>query len=327
MGKRIIENGQTYYVTKLMKSLEVGNIRYSNTSTDTIVERLDNPTPPTLFDLFGFETLAHFKQWLANEIHTPLALLEKNNALLHTLADEWAANRNPTIYEDARYVHETIACSLYVTGEFKKDGRLGKYCVIDNMCRTLYHLNLNTPIVICDVGAGLGISTLYAAYACPNALVYYSDASPRSVDLFNKLLLRSGLSNVRIGIPPKADVIMSYELVEHIPSTEYNVGAPTAFINFVKEHLNSGGFYLFSSQWNAELKHKTIRHFNTYDFDGTKITGVGTKLTTAPYKLYNAALKNAQFKQLNGRSDSAWNWYFRLPLCFQRDGRVAPGEV
>ena len=329
-----------FYVTrKGFKQLVVGNIRYRNEKpTDPILELLDYPAPPTLEQLCNFSDKAALMVWLATEaavltgrtVEEAQQSVLRGNALLQTMSAQWMQNRDTAIYQAPDYLFETICCSLYVTGEFKRDGRLGKNSGIDNMMRTLHMLGYDKrPSRILDMGSGLGFTTLYAAHFCPDATVYYNDTSPSSRSLFEKLVARSGLTNIVIlpdwrSPPPLLDIVMAFEFVEHISSEDDPlVGDPLLPIRHVHPHIKPGGHILYSTMWNAEQNNgETIGHFTSYRFGDTVVhldEGKSDRRTRAPHKLFTEQMKALGYTIRNGGGKhTEWDWKNHAPYCYTR---------
>jgi len=334
------ENGKTFYVSpKGTKYLEVGNKRHRGPlTTNPILELLDYPKPPTLHEIFNFADKEAMLKWLAQEaanltnrpITDTQAYVLKGNALLKELAKEWMSSRDIAVYQNPDYLFETICCSLYVTGEFKKDGRLGKNSGIDNMMRTLHMLGYDKKAArILDMGSGLGFTTLYAAYFCPHATVYYNDTSPPSRLLFQKLVARSGLTNIVIlddwrEPPEELDVVMGFEFVEHISSEDDPlVGDPILPIRHVHPHIKLGGHFLYSTMWNAEQNNgETIGHFTSYRFGDTVVNldvGKSDRRSRAPHKLFTEQMKKLGYKIRNGGgARTEWDWKNHYPYCYTK---------
>lgn len=329
-----------FYVTrKGFKHLVVGNTRYRGEKpTDPILERLDYPAPPTLAQLCNFSDTAALLDWLATEAGALTGRapneagqwLRRGNDLLRTMSAQWMQCRDTAIYQAPDYLFETICCSLYVTGEFKRDGRLGKWSGIDNMRRTLHMLGYDSlPARILDMGSGLGLTTLYTAHFCPEATVYYCDTSTASRRLFEKLVTRSGLTNIVAlddwrSPPAELDIVMAFEFVEHIPSEDDPlVGDPLLPIRHVHPHIKPGGHLLYSTMWNAEQNNgATIGHFTSYRFGDTVVhlpAGKSSRRTRAPHKLFTEQMAAMGYTVRNGGGKrTEWDWRGHAPYCYTR---------
>ena len=336
----ITEGDNTFYVSpKGTKYLEIDNRRHRGPlPINPILELLDYPTAPTVSDMFGFADREAMLKWLADESslitgHDKVSARKyvcKNNQLLTDMSSQWMIERDVAVYQQPDYLFETICCSLYVTGEFKKDGRLGKNSGIDNMMRTLHMLGYqNRACRILDMGSGLGFTTLYAAKFCPQATVYYNDTSPASRDLFKKLVKLTGLTNIVMlddwkNPPTDLDVVMGFEFVEHIEANDSaHVGDPLAPVRHVHDHIKQGGHFLYSTMWNAEQNNgSTIGHFTAYRF-GDKIVhleeGKSDKRSREPHKLFTAEMKKLGYKIRNGGgARTEWDWKNHYPYCYTK---------
>lgn len=304
---------------------------------DPILERLDYPAPPTLQSL-GHSNLEDFKQFLAIEAskitqHSKdvcYKYFSKKSEKLDELGKLWMKNRDVSIYGLTDYLFETIHCSLFVTGEFKKSGVLGKNSGIDNLLRTLHHLDFyDKSPVIADLGAGLGLTTLFMAKVLPKADIYYVDASSASAVVLKKLMRLANVTNIKFvdsvkECPKVIDVVVAYEFVEHIESqSNPGVGVPLEAIDDWLIRIPDGGHFLYSTMWNAEQNNgSTIGHFTKYNFDGTIVElpeGKSDKRSRAPHKTFVKCMNNRGFKVRNGGGKrTEWDWKNHYPYCFTK---------
>ena len=259
----------------------------------------------------------------------------KKSTKLKDLSDTWMTNRDTSIYGNPDYIFETIHCSLFVTGEFKRSGVLGKNSGIDNLLRTLHHLGYynrginNQAVTIADLGAGLGLTTLFMAMVLPAADIYYVDASSESAQLLKELMRSAKLSNIKFvnsvsECPKKIDIVTAYEFVEHVEDPiRKGVGIPVKAIDPWLNRIPAGGHFLYSTMWNSEQNNgETIGHFTKYDFDGELVElphGKSAKRSRAPHKAFVRCMNNRGFKVRNGGGKrTEWDWKNHYPYCFTK---------
>lgn len=333
------EDNKIYYLSpKGTRYLVEGNNKYRGSKkTDPIIERTDYPNPPSLKE-FGFNSLEEFKSWLAEESskitsHSKeecKSYFSKKSSMLENLAQKWMKSRDTTIYSDKDYLFETIHCSLFVTGEFKKSGILGKNSGIDNLLRTFHHLGLfDKKITIVDLGAGLGLTTLFMAKVMPKAKIYYLDASSASAKILKKLIAKAGINNIVFAddieeCPSVIDVVVAFEFIEHIEDKDVKgTGAPLVGIEDWLTRIPSEGHFLYSTMWNAEQNNgSTIGHFTKYNFDGNIVqlpSGKSDKRSREPHKMFVRSMTNRGFRIRNGGgAKTEWDWKGHVPYCFTK---------
>lgn len=334
------ENGQTYYISqKGNKFLQIGNVRYRGLKTsEPILERLDYLGAPTLNDMFGFASFNDFAKWLAVEsaditgrdVDVTKSLVIKNNDVVAKMSQEWMSTRDKNVYLNPDYLFETICCSLYVTGEFHKKGLLGKNCGIDNLLRSLHHLDYHQKeCKILDMGSGLGLTTLYAAKFCPKSTVYYNDASPASKELFKRLVKLSGLTNIVIlddwRDPPQGlDIVLAFEFIEHIEHpTLPGVGDPMSPIQHVHSCIKPDGYLMYSTMWNAEQNNgSTIGHFTSYKFGNEMVVlphGKSDERSRLPHRFFTNEMKKLGYSLIcGGRKGTEWDWKNHYPYVYKK---------
>ena len=316
-------NSNSYYMIskKGTKYLVENNIRYMGQyNTDPVLEDFNYVGTPTLTDILGFSDRSSFESWLAKYASNftnvsqaqALANFQKNSQMLKSLANNWMNNRCVSIYNDPNYIYESLHCGLYVSGEIHKKGHVGKWCIIDKLCKTFDLLGMkNDNLIIADLGAGIGLTTIWMAYFLPNSKVYYTDASPESILLMkemcklaniNNLHVVSSLSDIKEGY---LDVVTGFEFVEHIedPSRK-GVGLPFLGINDALNMLSNKGMFMYSTMWNAEQNNgSTVGHFLKYDFDGQVLTmpaGKSSVRSRKHHRLFVKGMENRGFTLING---------------------------
>ena len=174
----------------------------------------------------------------------------------------------------------------------------------------------------------IGLTTLYAAKCCPLSTVYYNDTSTLSIELFKKLMSKSGLTNIVIVNDWKEkqniefDVVMCFELVEHITSDDdKTIGDPLAVVRSIHNQIKQGGHFLYSTMWNAEQNNGlTIGHFTTYKFNEEFVklaAGKSDIRTKMPHKLFTKGMKALGFKARNGGGTTTeWDFKGHSPYCY-----------
>lgn len=289
-----------------------------DSSNCKVMDRLDYRNP-TLADI-GFENF----QDIVNTIQS--AMIEvgfdestvianvgpKDPPILETLYDKWYAGRDVEwLYSQDAYAFETANCALRVSAEFKKDGRLGKNCTVDNVIRTFHHLGLQeASLDILDLGAGYGLSSLFLAACLPNSTVYYNELNPASRHVFKRLLDRSGLTNVKFSTPDEVDAVVALEFVEHLPkknldgTIKFNTGDPLTELQPSLDKIKDAGFFMYFTMWNAEWNNgKTLGHFLAYDFDGEELFFERDDKSRKPHtKYFQKCLKKRGFLRVNNVS-------------------------
>jgi len=190
--------------------------------------------------------------------------------LADALVPQWYATRDAEwLYSHPHYFWEGLACSWnasapfitmnialelkYPRAENKQGGERGGVVI---------------PIEkhewnILDWGAGCGLTTLLLAANFSSSVVYYNETNAEQVALFEWLLRRSGLKNVRridtVDDVPPLDMLVAIEIVEHFQK-------PIQAIRPLAAKVKPGGMIAHSSYWEAETKMPTLGHFLEYDF-------------------------------------------------------------
>lgn len=336
-----INNTDYYMVNKKgVKYLVENNIRYMGSkNTDPILEDYNYPGTPTITDVLNFNDRKDFEDWLAQRAahytgDTPVQAklnFKKKSALLTQLANEWMSKRDTSIYGDPRYLYESIHCGIYVSGEIHKTGSIGKWCEIDKLCKVFDLLKLkNKNLKIVDLGAGLGLTTIWMAYTMPNSTVYYLDASPESESIVGDMCARGGITNLKFikslgEIEGEIDVATGFEFVEHIEDpVEKGVGKPFLGIDSVLNKIKDNGIFMYSTMWNAEQNNgSTIGHFLTYDFDGKRLVmpaGKSDVRSRKHHRYFVEGMKKRNFHILNGgRRGTKWDFKGHTPYCFVKE--------
>ena len=336
-------NSNSYFMVnkKGVKYLVENDIRYlGDNNKRPILEDLSYSGTPTITDVLGFSNRASFEDWLssraANYTNTTLPQAKMNfrkgSPLLHNMAVDWMKNRDTSVYGHADYIYESLHCGLYVSGEIHKTGSVGKWCLLDKLCKTLDLLKLrNKNLIVVDLGAGLGLTTLWMAYFLPNSKVYYVDASPESQQIVEEMCKLKGITNLYTIDKledieeEEIDIATGFEFVEHIEDpNRKGFGMPFLGIDPVLKRMSSSGMFMYSTMWNAEQNNgSTVGHFLNYDFDGEVVTmpaGKSPVRSRKHHRLFVKGLKKRGFKLINGgRKGSIWDFKGHTPYCFVRE--------
>jgi 2-polyprenyl-3-methyl-5-hydroxy-6-metoxy-1,4-benzoquinol methylase len=336
-------NSNSYYMInkKGTKYLVENNIRYMGQhNTDPVLEDFNYVGTPTITDILGFPDRLSFESWLAKYASNftnvsqsqALANFQKNSQMLQNLANIWMSKRCVSIYADPNYIYESLHCGLYVSGEIHKKGHVGKWCIIDKLCKTFDLLGMkNDKLIIADLGAGIGLTTIWMAYFLPNSKVYYTDASPESILLVKEMCKLANISNLHIVNSLDEikegylDVVTGFEFVEHIEDPKRKgVGMPFLGINDALNMLSAKGMFMYSTMWNAEQNNgSTVGHFLKYDFDGQVLTmpaGKSAVRSRKHHRLFVKGMEDRGFTLINGgRKGTLWDFKGHSPYCFVRD--------
>lgn len=296
-----------------------------------IAELMQQNSHPTLDSLFGIPTLKEFLNYLAELYDEELGInnqtffqnTKKDPPILTPLYPVWQSTRDPNwLYNLKEYAFETLHCNLYVTIKSNSRGGTDRFSTIKN---TLDHLTLldyhsKDSFNVLDLCSGMGLSTLMIAKFFPNSKVYYNELNPASRKIFNRLLQRSGLTNVVVlnkeEVDVDLDVICAFEAVEHIPSSTQGVGEPMPWLDNFLNRLNTNGHFLYETMWNAEwsLDGNVLGHFREYIFDGVKHGKDPNKRHAEFHKVFQQCLKTRNINRVDGKSSVGHNglkWAFR----------------
>lgn len=335
-------NNNSYYMVnkKGVKYLVENDTRYmGDKNTDPVLEKFNYPGTPSITDVLSFNDRESFECWLATRaatytnvnLHQARMNFQKGSLLLSKLAHDWMNNRDTSIYTNKDYIYESIHCGLYVSGEIKKNGDIGKWCLIDKLCKTIHLLNLNNKsLTVVDLGAGLGLTSLWMAYVMPKSHIYYVDASPESQQIVKEMSSLGGINNLSVvntidEIKGEIDIATGFEFVEHIEDKPgSSIGNPFLGIEDVLKRLSAEGVFMYSTMWNAEQNNgSTIGHFLEYKFDNKTITmpaGKSSLRSRKHHRFFVEGLKSRGFKLINGgRKGSLWDFKGHTPYCFIRD--------
>lgn len=336
-------NSNSYYMInkKGTKYLVENNIRYMGMhNTDPVLEDLNYQGTPTISDVFGFSDRNSFETWISAQVSNYVNLpanqvrqnFQKNSAVLQNLANIWMSNRCTSIYGNPDYIYESLHCGLFVSGEVHKKGNVGKWCIIDKLCKTFDLLGMkNDNLIIADLGAGIGLTTIWMAYYLPNSKVYYTDASPESIMLVKEMCKLANINNLHIVNSLDdieegyLDVVTGFEFVEHIEDpNRKGVGLPFLGINDALNMLSNRGMFMYSTMWNAEQNNgSTVGHFLQYDFDGQVLTmpaGKSKVRSRKHHRLFVKGMENRGFTLINGgRKGTLWDFKGHSPYCFVKD--------
>lgn len=340
-----INNIDYYMINKKgVKYLVENNIRYmGSNNTDPILEDFNYPGTPSVTDVLGFNNRASFEDWLASKAaaYTNTTLIQakmnfkKGSTLLDQMAQDWMKYRDTSIYTDKNYIYESLHCGLYVSGEIHKSGSIGKWCLIDKLCKTINLLKLhNKQLTVVDLGAGLGLTTIWMAYVMPKSKVYYVDSSPESQMLVKEMCQISNITNLHIIngindiIENEVDLVTGFEFVEHIEDQQRKgVGLPFLGIQDYLNKLSNDGMFMYSTMWNAEQNNgSTIGHFTQYQFDKELVTmpaGKSNVKSRKHHKLFVEGMNSRGFKLVNGgRKGTSWDFKGHTPYCFIRNNNT-----
>ena len=340
MGKKInfdmIRNGKKYLVNTVTGKARAYScnglfLHVNEDPTSLICEVLQQHTHPTLYSLFGINTLKEFVEYLGDifesELNIPRSVFDQNTKkdppILKPLYPQWRKTRDPNwLYNLDEYAFETLHCNLYVTIKSNNKGGTDRFATIKN---TLDHLtmlgyNKKDSFNVLDLCSGMGLSTLMIAKYFPNSTVYYNELNPASRKIFSKLLSSSGLNNVVVlnkeEVDVDLDVICGFEAVEHIPSNTFNVGEPMPWLDKFLSRLKRGGHFLYETMWNAEwsLDGDVLGHFLEYNFDGTVYGKDPNKRYAEFHKIFQSCLLKRNLHRVDGKTSIGHNglkWGFR----------------
>lgn len=206
--------------------------------------------------------------------HAHLNLLgvdQKNNHVLKNLESKWHQNKDIAMYDEEDYFFETVNCGINMTAEINQKGNMSGRCAIYNGFMWLDHLvsigDIKEPKTIIDVGAGIGISSIYYAYHHPNCTVYVDEANPYSVQFINEACKHLNIKNIIIGDELESyDFGFFFEVVEHIQSNyDTKIGQPFPWADNYLNKIKTG--LIYRTYW----KGIHIGHFDKYDFDGNVV--------------------------------------------------------
>lgn len=156
--------------------------------------------------------------------------------------DEWYPN-NVDFYQDPAYVSLAVECLRDWT-----------YERVNQSVSYLRHHTLYEPRLICDFGAGVGLSTLMLAEVFPDATVAYCDVSEYRARVLRQLMHHFNIGhNVEIfrDIPRSSDVICAFDVFEHFKKP----------LEPLSKLLNSETRFIFDS---SSFKYRAPGHFNEY---------------------------------------------------------------
>lgn len=130
-------------------------------------------------------------------------------------------------------------------------------------------LTPHKPLRIYDAGAGVGIYTLQIAKRFPDARILAVDFSPRSIEILNRTARDQHLHNVE-GIvediatyqpePQAYDRGICVEVLQHLPTHEYRLGATRRVYNCLK---SDGIFVTTNYRWHGLIKPPTPKEETT----------------------------------------------------------------
>lgn len=300
-----------------------------------IFERLDYPGTPDLNSLFscvdynGFIMLLSKVAQMTSSINPDTFynnISRDPPPVLENLYEEWYKDRDvKSLYSNPLYVHETIHCNLHVTCSFGKKGNVDRNAPLDYLLRNFHHLGLHDKnIKILDLGSGLGLTSLFMAKFMPKATVYYNEINESSRKIFKRLLDISGLKNVVMiknesELPEKLDAVVAIEVVEHVPDSEFNTGAPFPWLDKFINRIKSGGYLMHRTMWTSEWKQPTLGHFQKYKFDNDLVEKK-SKTCKEFKKGFDNAIKRRKYTLLNsgGKGKTRWSWRGTPVFAFEK---------
>ena len=187
---------------------------------------------------------------------------DRDSKIINDMLQRWRQNFDVLIYDDPYYVFETVSCGLNVTGMIDKS-KMRNTSPIFHTLMWWDHLGY-VPKTILDVGAGIGISSIWFAYHLPDTDVYVNEVSGLSVRLIERVKKEMDLKNLHIGDQLDSyDAGTFYEVVEHIQAEDNKeTGTPFPWLDGYLDRINEN--FVYSTYWT---KYDTsVGHFNLYDF-------------------------------------------------------------
>jgi len=229
---------------------------------------------------------------------------DKDSEILSNLLHKWRDSWDLGIYSDPYYVFETVSCGINVTAMLQGD-KLRNTSPVIHTLMWWDHLGYE-PKTIIDVGAGVGLSSVWMASRYKNTQVYVDEISPLSVQLLRRTKKELGLENLHIGDQlDRYDAGTFYEVVEHIQSPDDpTIGTPFPWTDRYLERLENS--FVYSTYWTKN--ESSVGHFDKYDFG----KGVSDKPRT-----WGREMK----KSMNERGwhlDQRPDFYGSLPKFFWR---------
>jgi len=187
---------------------------------------------------------------------------DRDGAIVTDLLKTWREDFNTSVYDDPRYVFETVSCGLNVTGMLT-GSKLRNASPILHTLMWWDHLDY-TPETLIDVGAGIGLSSIWFAYFMPTTQVYASESNEASVRLIERVRDDLNLSNLHIGDSLETyDCGVFFEVVEHIQSDyDKTTGAPFPWLDTYLERIKTN--FVYSTYWSKN--EISVGHFDRYDF-------------------------------------------------------------
>ena len=243
---------------------------------------------PSISDMFGvnetLRPLEHFKRILRDTLidmrfdpgQIDEVLTARHVSFFEPLYAKWNETRDANwLYSMPEYVFETIHCLLHHTAKLgnARNGTPDQFSEAHNMIAALELLYSEYDrFSVLELGPGIGYLSLLVAHRFPNASVYVEELNPQSLQLLTTLRDLSDAGNLYVNcpFPTSFDVLMAFEVLEHIPSLHYSsVGEPMPWLDPYLCLLKHNAYFLYDSMWGAEwqLNHRVMGHFLRYKFD------------------------------------------------------------
>lgn len=230
---------------------------------------------------------------------------DKDSEIIKSLLTRWRNSFDVSIYDDPYYVFETVSCGLNVTGMLQKED-LRNTSPVQHTLMWWDHVKFK-PKTILDVGAGIGLSSVWFAYFFPDTQVYVDEKNSLSIRLIERVKKELNLNNLHIGDQlDEYDCGTFYEVVEHIQSDYDNrTGTPFPWLDKYLTKIKKN--FVYSTYWT---KYDTsVGHFDYYDF--------GDGATQKPRSWGRTFHK--QIVKRNWRHDRRHDFYGSLPNIFWKE--------
>jgi len=327
-------NGEKYHVNKNKWFYKYDEVyRYHKNSNKKVME---NKTfkRPHISDL-GFSSTNEFKDFIFKECEKETGIsenilrteLSKSNSskILEKLSLIWGQNFDcDELYNNKFYMLETLHCGLHVTSQFGNDGYMSPNSCCEKLIKTIYQMGLchrdmdGKSFQVLDLGSGLGITTLFLSLYLPNSTIYYNEINPPTLNLFKKLIQKSGLKNIKMIDHREGeklsnlDMVVGIEFFEHIQK-KGSLGDPMLLVDVYTQKLNDEGIFIMNTFWDdSKQSIPSLGHFEDYIFDGVTVNRLD-KGNKHPQKMFNECMKNRGWKKLN---NVFWDWRNHGPNTF-----------
>lgn len=333
-------NGETFYVNKSKWFYKYDDVYEYHKFSGTKLKTNKTFIPPNINEL-GFKDVEEFKNFVFEEGGKLLGYpatklkneLEKSNnsPTLHQIGKLWEQNLDvDELYGNDDYLMETIHCGLHVSSTINKKGFPELNKCLYKLLLTLYQMGYvhrdkeGESFHLIDFGSGMGMTTLFLGKLLPNSTIYYNELNEKSREMFKSLLLKSGLTNIKIidehewGTLPPLDFIVGIEFFEHIPHPQNNkIGSPMLVVDEWLGRMKKDGVLMMNTYWDDSNQDiPSLGHFNEYMFDNNEVVKRWDKKNKSPQKMFDNNMKSRGFQRLDG---VYWDWYNHGVSTYIRD--------